>query len=228
MKARIFFVLSLLMLTLFSVASAQNGGPAPAPMISPDPQIHRPLDLTRGNDPLNAPKKSYADSAEFVKAFKEFYPTIKPKQSVKEMAEQALARTSRSFKVQGLDSVEASVVAMHGLDTNASEKIYFNLYRENLSAKELKAYIAFLKSPEGKHVMEVLPALQRAQMESTQYPQRTIMSNLRPLMQAANEKRMKENPPEGITDPRAMHRTVPPLVIRMPPRDSLAPALIGK
>ena len=138
--------------------------------------------------------KSYADSEEFTKLFKEFYPSIKPSKSVKEQADQYFQSMSRSFAMQGIDSAEAAKAAFKNLDSKAFEKIYFDIYRRNLSAKELKKYIAFMETPEGKHIAEVWSNLQRGTSEATMYVARTLNLNLTPIRQAAREKMEKEHP----------------------------------
>ena len=138
--------------------------------------------------------KSYADSEEFTKLFKEFYPSIKPSKSVKEQAGQYFQSMSRSFAMQGIDSAEAAKAAFKNLDSKAFEKIFFDIYRRNLSAKELKKYIAFMETPEGKHIAEVWSNLQRGTSEATMYVARTLNLNLTPIRQAAREKMEKEHP----------------------------------
>ena len=46
--------------------------------------------------------KSYEDSAEFAKLFKEFYPFIKPAKSLHEQSEEYFHNISRSFTMQGI------------------------------------------------------------------------------------------------------------------------------
>lgn len=140
--------------------------------------------------------KSYADSEEFVKLFKEFYPMIKPAKSVKEQADQYFQGMSRSFAMQGIDSAEAAKAAFKNLDNKAFEKLYFDIYRRNLSAKELKKYIAFIQTPEGKHIADVWTNLQRGSSDATMYIARTLNLNLTPIRQAAREKMEKEHPPQ--------------------------------
>src|SRR5579872_2765534 len=94
--------------------------------------------------------KSYPDSAEFIKLFNQFYPSIKPSLTVREQAESNFKAIARTFKMQGIDSAEAAKAAYKNLDDSAFYKIYFNTYRRNLSALELKKFIAFIKTPEGK------------------------------------------------------------------------------
>ena len=140
------------------------------------------------------PPKSYTDSVEFAKMFKEFYPSVKPAKSLKEQSEQYFQTLSRSFKMQGLDSAEAAKSAFKNLDEKAFEKIYFDTYRRNLSAKELKKYMEFIKTPEGKHIAEVWTNLQRVSSDANMYLARTININLTPIRQAAREKMEKEHP----------------------------------
>jgi hypothetical protein len=151
-------------------------------------------DATKKSTAAKGPK-SYEDSAEFVKTFKEIYPLIKPKQSIKEMADQQYGRMSRAFAKLDMDSVQMYKMAMTNLDTNAGEKIIFDVYRKNLSAKELKAYLNFIKSAEGKKIVEVIPQLQRSQSDVNSYALKTINTNLAPLRQKQMEMTKKEQPP---------------------------------
>jgi hypothetical protein len=150
--------------------------------------------MTPGRTLNTEQTKSYPDSVEFVKVFKEFYPTIKPEKSLKEQSEQYFQNQARSFKMQGIDSAEAAKVAFKNLDEKAFEKIYFDTYRRNLSAKELKKYMEFIKTPEGKHIAEVWTNLQHVSSDANMYLSRTINMNLTPIRQAAREKMEKEHP----------------------------------
>jgi hypothetical protein len=173
---------------------AQKPKTTPPP---PNPTIQQaPLtpEMARQPSTTNEVKK-YEDSADFAKAFKQVYPIIKPKQSVKEQADQYYGRMSRGFAKLDMDSTEMYKMAMKNLDTNASEKLMFDVYRKNLTAKELNAYLTFIKSPEGKKVMDVMPALQRAQTETGGYVSKTINANLAPLRQKQMEMMKKEMPP---------------------------------
>ena len=146
--------------------------------------------------------KSFADSAEFIKIFKELYPKIKPSLSVHETAEQHFKAISRTFKAQGIDSAEAAKAAFKNLDDSGFYKIYFETYRRNLSAKELKKYVEFINTPEGEHIIQVLPSLQRTLPDANTYVARTINVNLTPIRQAAREKAEKEQPPKKQIKPR--------------------------
>jgi hypothetical protein len=154
--------------------------------------LHPPM--APGRTITTEPQKSYSDSAEFAKLFKEFYPVIKPAKSLKEQSEQYFQMLSRSFAMQGIDSAEAAKAAFKNLDEKAFEKIYFDTYRRNLSAKELKKYMEFIKTPEGKHIAEVWSNLQRCPADANMYMARTINVNLTPIRQAAREKMEKEHP----------------------------------
>lgn len=165
--------------------------PDPAPVASTPPLAP---DATKRPPSTKGPK-SYDDSVEFAKTFKEIYPLIKPKQSVKEIADQQFGRLSRGFAKLGVDSAEMYKMAMTNLDTNAGEKIVFDVYRKNLTAKELKAYLNFIKTAEGKKIVEVLPQLQRSQSEVNGYALKTLNTNLAPLRQKQNEMMKKEQPP---------------------------------
>jgi hypothetical protein len=151
-------------------------------------------EMTPGRTLESNQPKSYPDSAEFAKLFKELYPSIKSSKSIHELANQYYKSVARGFKMQGMDSLEASKIALKNLDENGIEKVYFETYRRNLSAKELKKYIEFIKTPEGKHIAEVWPNLQRASSEANAYVTRTINTNLVPLRHAAREKMDKEHP----------------------------------
>jgi hypothetical protein len=143
-------------------------------------------------------QKTYTDSAEFAKLFAEFYPTIKPARTVKEQADQYYEALSKSFAMQGIDSAEAAKAAFKNLDPKAFEKLYFDTYRANLSAKELKKYIEFVKTPEGKHIAEVWSNLQRVSSETNMYVARILNLNLIPIRQAARERMEKEHPPKKM------------------------------
>jgi len=140
--------------------------------------------------------KNYPDSAEFAKAFKEYYAVNKPEKTLKQQAEQYFHSLSRGFAMQGIDSTEAAKVAFKNLDDKALEKIYFDTYRRNLTAKELKKFAEFIKTPEGKHIADVWQNLQRVTTESSMYIARTINLNLTPIRQASHEKMEKERPPQ--------------------------------
>lgn len=135
------------------------------------------------------------DSVEFSKVFKEFYPIIAPAKTVRAEAQEYFMRISKSFKMQGLDSAKAAAVAFTNLDTTSYYKTYYDVYSHNLTTKELKKYLEFLKTPEGKKVMAVLPQLQRASSDAANYVPRTINTNIAPLRQEARQKMLKENPP---------------------------------
>lgn len=140
-----------------------------------------------------AAPKEYADSAEFNKTFKEIYSLLKPKGTIREFAEKQVDRQLQALVRQGADSVAVVKAAYTGLDEDASYKIYFDTYREKLTAKELKVYLAFLKTPEGAKIQSVNMELNRAQAEVTRYVSQTVMTNLTPIRTAMQEKMMKEN-----------------------------------
>ncbi len=135
--------------------------------------------------------KEYPDSLEFAKTFKEFYPLVKPKSSLREMAEKQVDRQISSMTRQGIDSVAVVKVAYIGLDDQAGYKIYFDVYRQKLTAKELKAYLAFIKTPEGQKVYAVTQDLSRAQSELNNYVTKTITTNLTPLRTTMRENMVK-------------------------------------
>jgi hypothetical protein len=212
MKAAI--ILSLIVFS-FSSGFAQQPPPPPMPVpIMPETQM-MPPQMMMGSQ---QEKKSYPDSVEFAKYFKELYTLIGPKKSVKKDAEDYIARMSRSFAMQGIDSAKADSVSRIGLDSNAYRKIYFETYRRHLSAVELKKYLEFIKTPEGKHISEVMPQLNMAQAETSSYISRTISTNLSPLRRAAFEKMQKERPPsQGVPPPNMRPGQVPPSAPMQPP-----------
>lgn len=178
----IFYTSAFLLLVISSSAFSQD-------------QIQQIPAMVPGRTLDMAPVKSYTDSEEFAKAFEEFYPLVKPAKSVREEAEKYYQNISRAFKMQGIDSAEGAKVAFKGLEDNAFEKVYFDMYRRNLSAKELKKYTEFIKTPEGKHITEVWPNLQRTSSETMMYVAKTVNLNLTPLREAGREKMEKEHPP---------------------------------
>ncbi|HYM21278.1 MAG TPA: DUF2059 domain-containing protein [Candidatus Kapabacteria bacterium] len=165
--------------------------PSMQPPIQQPPMMVPGRTMSPSGDKIN-----YKDSAEFAKYFKELYAIIGPKTSVRHDAEDHFKRMSRSFTVQGIDSAKADSVAFIGLDTNAYRKIYFDTYRRNLTAVEVKKYLEFVKTPEGKKIVDLLPQLNFAQAESSSYVSRTISMNLSGLRRAGFEKMQKEHPPE--------------------------------
>src|SRR5207244_963433 len=65
-------------------------------------------------------------------------------------------------------------------------------------AKELKKYMEFIKTPEGKHISKVWAELDRATIDANSYISRTININLTPVRQAAREKWEKEHPQQHL------------------------------
>jgi hypothetical protein len=151
--------------------------------------------------------KSYPDSVEFNKLFNELYPTIKPALSVHETAEAHFKALSRTFKMTGIDSAEAAKVAFKNLDENSFRKIYYDTYRKNLSAKELKTYMEFIKTPEGGHIAEVWGSLQGVLLNANSYVTHTININLTPLRQEARERMEKEQPPNNPNSLKSPNRS---------------------
>jgi hypothetical protein len=216
-------LMCLLYLVLSTTAFTQKAKKSSAKSATDPAATATPLEpATKKTTPAAKPVQ---DSAEFVKTFKEFYPLVKPKQSIREMADQYYARVSRGFAKLELDSAETYKMAMKNLDTSADERIFFDNYRKNLSAKELKAYLAFLKTPEGKKVIEVMPMLQRSSSETNGYVSKTINTNIAPLRQKQSEMMRKEVAPQDSIkgpDGKMMARPNPAMdPERMKMRDSL-------
>ena len=99
--------------------------------------------------------ESYPDSVEFNKAFGELYTMLKSKETVQEKAEQAFKQISRTFSRAGIDSAEAYRAVMAKIDPNMEREIIFRIYRTNMNAEELNGWIAFLRTPAGKKILEV-------------------------------------------------------------------------
>jgi hypothetical protein len=133
----------------------------------------------------------YDDSAEFEKSFKELYPLVRPKGSTRDAAKQQVDRQLALFVKQGIDSNEVIKAAYTGLDEDAAYKIYYETYRQKLSAKDLRGYIAFLKTPEGAKIQSVMLELSRAQAEVNNYITKTINTNLTPLRTIMRENMTK-------------------------------------
>jgi hypothetical protein len=112
------------------------------------------------------------------------------------MADIYYSRVSRGFARLEMDSAKMYKMAMTNLDTNSAEKLMFETYRKHLTAKELKAYITFLKSAEGKKIMDVMPQLERSKSATNGYVAKTINTNIAPLRQQQNELMRKEIPPQ--------------------------------
>lgn len=138
-----------------------------------------------------------ADSLKFEAAFKELFPLIRPTQTIKERGQTNLARMSRMFKAQGIDSAKAYDSALAALNPNEDEKILSDAFRGTFSAEEIKSLVAFFKSPTGKHYLEVEPRIMGARNSMIeQYVQRTINQVIMP-MRKPMEHRPGQMPPGG-------------------------------
>lgn len=189
MKDRLrYFILLLVLLAAIPVISQKGKKKPSEPAGTPLPTAN-PIADARGRS--EAPKQ-YADSAEFGKTFKEVYPLLKPKGSIRELAEKQVSRQLQALVMQGADSIEVVKIAYAGLDEDAAYKIYYDIYREKLTAKELKAYLAFLKTPEGAKIQSVNMDLNRAPAEVTRYVTQTVNTNLTPIRTTVREKTMKD------------------------------------
>jgi hypothetical protein len=180
MKDSLRFLTGLLVLTIALPLTAQKKPKKSSP---PEATVNPIADARRTDKP-----KQYADSAEFEKTFKEFYPLVKPKGTIREVAEKQVDRQLATLIKQGVDSAEVINVAYAGLDEDAAYKIYFETYRQKLTAKELKAYLAFLKTPEGAKVQSVTLELSRALAEVNNYVTKTINTNLTPIRSTLRER----------------------------------------
>jgi hypothetical protein len=129
-----------------------------------------------------AAMKGYSDSAKFVAAFKELYPSIKQTPGIRERAEQSFQQMSRMFKARGVDSAAAYDSVMKKIDPGMDEKLMFDAYRKEFTADEIKSLTTFVKSPIGKHYLEVEGRLSAARNQTSSYIQRTIQSTIQPMM----------------------------------------------
>jgi hypothetical protein len=183
-----FIALIALVLVLPSLAQKEKKKVgAQTPALAPDPSISVADARARRETP-----KQYEDSAEFVRTFKEIYPMLKPKGTIRDLAEKQVDRQLQALIKQGADSMEVLKVAYKGLEEDASYKIYFDTYREKLTAKDLKAYLAFLKTPEGAKVQAAAAELSRASGEVTRYVTQTVNTNLTPIRTSVRDKMMKD------------------------------------
>jgi hypothetical protein len=186
----------VLILALSASAQAQPG--SSQPVATPDgAYISAPALIPQ--NPVGAygtrdeKPKSYADSAEFAKAFKELYPLVKqPKLTIRQFAEKQVEYQLKALIRQGADSAKVVKTAYVGLDEDAAYKLYYQVYREKLTAKEIKAYAAFLKTPEGQKIIEANAELGRAPAEVNSYVMRTVNTNLMPFHTEMRDKAMKQ------------------------------------
>jgi hypothetical protein len=98
---------------------------------------------------------SYADSTEFKAAFAELYAIIKPKVTIEERAQKIFDQNVRSFARTGVDSAKAYEAVMKAVDPKLDHEMIFATYRANLTAQELRDWVAFIKTPTGKKILEV-------------------------------------------------------------------------
>jgi hypothetical protein len=112
----------------------------------------RTMKPSRGSGKL---AESYADSTEFNKAFLELYTIIKPKVTIEERAQKAFAQSSRSFARTGVDSAMAYEAVMKTVNPKLDYELIYTTYRSQLTADELKGWVAFLKTPAGKKILDV-------------------------------------------------------------------------
>jgi hypothetical protein len=112
----------------------------------------RTMKPSRGAGKLAA---SYADSTEFNKAFDDLYMIIKPTVTVQERADKIFMSQTRSFTRTGVDSAKAYEAVMKAIDPTLDRQLIYSAYRAQLTAEELRGWIAFLKTPAGKKILEV-------------------------------------------------------------------------
>jgi hypothetical protein len=166
----------LIFLVMASSAFAQNG----MPPVGMPPGAHPGHPSMETTSPvLNA---SYPDSTAFNVAFKELYPLIKPTPNIKERAGTMMSHMGPGFHARGVDSAKAYDSVMKNIDPDMDEKILFKAYRAEFKADELKPLIAFLKTPSGKHFLEVESKLYVARtMEIDQYVRVAVQKIIAPM-----------------------------------------------
>lgn len=128
------------------------------------------------------PPRQYADSNEFNKAFKEFYPIVQPKVTMQERFEKLFKQQSRSFAKQGVDSARAYEAASKALDPNFDREHIFNSYRAQLTAEELKTLTQFFKTSAGQKFLTSGAKLLAANgLEIEQQLRRVVTTAIAPL-----------------------------------------------
>lgn len=128
---------------------------AQAPEKKPAKPTREPAGRTLKPSKEMALKESYPDSVEFKKAFEELYSIVKPEESIKERTEKVFKQQSRTFTRNGIDSAKAHEAVFAAIDPNMDREIIYTTYRTSLTAEELKSWIAFIKTPAGKKILEV-------------------------------------------------------------------------
>jgi hypothetical protein len=170
--------------------------PPPLPP-GPDGNPHVPgRALLNPSQPVLA--KHYADSAAFDALFPKLYVHLKPTMSIRERVDKQFKQLSRMFKARGIDSAEAYGKVMKELDTNADRETIYRTYRANLSAEEVKAYLAFVSTPAGKHILEVQPKLMSANLELDQYIHRAVGIVITPMQRPLTPPGAPMHGPHGL------------------------------
>ena len=99
--------------------------------------------------------ESYPDSVEFNKAFADLYTILKSEETIQQKADKAFKQISRTFSRTGVDSAVAYKAVMAKIDPNMEREIIFRSYRTQMTAEELKDWVAFLRTPTGKKILAV-------------------------------------------------------------------------
>jgi hypothetical protein len=194
-----YFVLALALFVATS-ATAQESEQQPAQTKSRKPTKERPAvpEGAEAGRSLRASRNSlatsYADSTEFNKAFVELYAIIKPKVTIQERTEKIFKAMTRSFARTGVDSAKAYEAVMQTVKPTLDHELIYATYRSQLTAEELKGWVAFLKTPAGKKILEVgdkLLAADDKQIESQ--VRRSVNTAIAPLRQPKTPRTQGEN-----------------------------------
>ena len=194
-----------LLLVLATAALAQDAPTKPTQLTAKSPaQLGKmPPGRSMGIPPPNT--ESYPDSVEFKALWKQLYPIIRPTKSVRERFDGFFKSPGNlhNLKMHQVDSAEAYKNCVAALDTTMLEQSYFNLWRKDFTAAELKQIVPFIKTEAGKHFMDVAPSLTSGTSSQVDgYVRRTMMSTITPMQKPLPT----PDPNDPATRPRTMMR----------------------
>lgn len=170
-----------------------------------EPAAGRTLKPSRGEAGL---KDSYPDSVEFKKTFEELYAIIKPTESITERTEKVFKQQSRTFSRNGIDSVKARTAVFAAIDPKMDREVIYTTYRSLLTAEELKSWVAFIKTPGGKKILEVgNRLLSSSESKIDQTIRRTVSNVIAPLRKPVQK---AVAPNGGVTPSRRPESNNPP------------------
>jgi len=195
-----------------------------------NPSVKPSVQPSAGASLVPSNQKSYADSAAFQKAFAELFPLIRPQATIKDRTMQNFAMNSRRLDLTSQDSLRLLDSVLKTIDASRDEQILFASYRAVFTAEEIKGLAAFLKTPAGKHFLEVEPRLMQARTSEIEryisgvvskalMPYRIAQQNARAQARAA----AKANAPGGVSPTSApgVHATPSANGMHTPATDSV-------